>query len=462
MAFQVYVVCFFLTGFVGQLSGSTGDANDAAVAVRKEADKKARMRSGVRRIAAGAMGVAGLLALLHYYRTRRRGLGAEGEHKALVTQVAWRSGAIEALRAGAMGDALGALVEFCGHNEHGFFESDRPRYMVKGSITSIEDAKAFSKSAYLRVTDDTIMTELTVHAIWQWSLLQSTDRTIDALMHLIADATLANYAQRNKTNSYSWADSHRAPGVQCIEAINQYAHEKKWDRSLYKNRKVGREGGSGKVMDSAAFAFVIADTSLAVKLAQLHAKISHPDSVSQAACAAMAFAISSALDQKISLEKIIEGMIDCANAVSHNNEAAEALEWQKGSVYWPKWRTNESSKPYTVGQRISDVCDDCARGCSLDEILQRNGGWGAPDLVAAVVATALCGDAHGWTVKEAILAVVNANCGVGGIDRDTVASLVGQFLAARGVSMGFTDAEFALIERDGERKKGGDLSSLFA
>lgn len=369
------------------------------------------------------------------------------------------------LRAGAAADAMGAQVEFFGHCAEGFFKKHEDGVRWPACLTGVHDALSLatgSQTSALMVTDDTIMTELTLKEIQTWGFLPEGERTFERLMDTIAKATLANYEVRDTEGSYSWADGRRAPGAQCIKAIKEYAQGRCWDRSLAKRRAVGFEGGSGKVMDSAPFGCAFKEATVAAHGAQMHSKISHPDVVSQAACAAFAYGISSALYTNKPLGDLIAGMKQIATAVSAANRVAEGREWRAAKAYWPCWRHNNSSRPYTVAERIADVERDVERKVVLEKILQKHGGWGAPDLIAAVVGTALWAELKGWTVKEAVLAVINADSLPGGIDRDTVASAAAHFLAARGLPLGFSEEELCLIERDESRRAvdyGGGLDA---
>jgi|GEM_PF-6676401 len=361
-----------------------------------------------------------------------------------------RPRAVYALRAGAIGDALGALVEFCGHDSKGFFRHGGT-YVWQGDIKTIFDALRLSGTRRLRVTDDTIMTELVVWALYAWYGKGRNELASGQLMETIAQRTLNNYLLRNSSQSYSWADADRAPGVHSIRAVEYYQKTGVWNRSFYKRRAHGKEAGSGKVMSAAGFGLVIENPDIAAQYAAEHALISHPDVVSQAACAAIAYAVALGMGGERDLSLIVEKMKEKARAVSAANPVAEQKEWRAGRMYWPRWRDNGSGTPYTVADRITDVQVAMSKDATLASILAHHQGWGAPDLVGAVAALMLFTERQKWTVKEAVLAVVNVDSPVAGVDRDTVASVVGQVLVACSVPLGFAPNEFDAVEKDAER-----------
>jgi len=361
-----------------------------------------------------------------------------------------------AMRAGAIADAMAAPFEFLGHNKKGFYRDNPEAPVYEGDVYFLADVLDFKKCAILPVSDDTIMSEVTLSALRKWQWTPTRDRSLDKLMTLIADATLKNYEERDTPGSYSWADSHRAPGNQCITAILDYKKTRQWDRRLLQSRAVGLEAGCGRCMDSFIFGVVTDSVTDGARLAIEHACLSHPDIVSQAACAAIAAAAGVGRIHSVRAYEFVDAMIYWAGRVSDKNKEQELKEWRLSQKFWPKWRKNDSNKPYTVEQRIYDVVADVKRGTPLDAILLQQGGWGAPGLVGAVVAILMYAEKNRWTVKDAVLAVINADCKPGEIDRDSVASCAAQLLAYLHMPMGFKEDDFARIEGDSDRARFND------
>jgi len=364
-----------------------------------------------------------------------------------------------ALRVGAAADALGGLVAFYGHCSDGFFSSAGLVTSVPSKIASVRDACVSRGPCRLAttapVTGNTIMTELVLSVLIHWHEVEGDNKKVDELMALLTHKTLEIYQARNCLGSYSFAGPERFSELPSEAAVENYAPTKKGDYSLLKQYHLSLEGGFGKITSSGAFGLVCSNSLIAAYLAEMHACSSHSDIVSQAAYAAFAGAVSGALWKGMTVPALIDLMITIAAGVSCEHSRAEAAQWRRSKKHWPRWRLNRVKAPYTASQRIDDARRDVLKGLPLEKILQKyGGGCGEPDLVAGVMAVALYAFEQKWTVKQAVLAVVNADALCSGIDRNAIASAVGQLLTAAGHPIGFGEQELSFVERDDMRKNG--------
>lgn len=349
------------------------------------------------------------------------------------------------LSAGAIGDARGNPVEFDTYTKNGFANlGNKPVTSLDQLPTTLP---SFREGAHI-VTDDTIMTELTLQACLEWRD-QDEPGGVQGLMKRIAQATLDNHDL--DADDYRWSGNGRAPGPTCINGIESFRKTGKWDLKAANKHTPGTGGGCGKVMDSAAFGIAFYDQpTRAASLAALHSRISHADVVSQSACAAMAVGIALAISGKRNLSFMVTMMQRVAEAVSILHYAEEEKEWNATPVqYKPTSKQVPGAPPYTVAQRIADARTDEANGVSPDEFYEENKGWGAPDFISSVVFTALRAQRKQWSVSTAINRVINTTAGT---DRDSLASGVGQFLGALdGPPSGIDTKEFEVLERSAER-----------
>lgn len=386
------------------------------------------------------------------------------------------------LTIGAVGDARGNPVEFAhfdGSNfSNGLHAIKTLACMYQDAICSMI-ALPVDKEGKVIVTDDSIMTELTLTACMyacdvygdpsgdcEGAAGSVNQQCANAMMAEIAKATFMNFLERGDyemgscfpVHGYSWASPARAPGTACFKAMAHYEkqlHQKyefAWDRSSYVERAVGREGGCGKIMDSAAFGILFyMRPSAAAQLAALHSCISHPDIVSQAACGAYALGIALGLQGK-PFEEVVGAMFEYAKQFSDKHKDQETIEWNKTPEEYKTGlgdSVQERATPYTVYDRLLDAKKAALSTIPTDEFYACNTGFGAPDYLASVLFTAYRAQADGWTISEAMNRCINTTAAT---DRDSLAAGVGRFMAAfQEFASGIDTAEFDLLERHVER-----------
>ncbi|MGD1997679.1 MAG: ADP-ribosylglycohydrolase family protein, partial [Candidatus Dependentiae bacterium] len=146
---------------------------------------------------------------------------------------------------GSIGDSRGNPVEFDSFNGGFANLGNKPVTTLNALPTTLP---SFRNGAHI-VTDDTIMTELTLQACLEWRK-DDEPGGVNGLMKKIAQATLDNHDLA--ADDYRWSGSGRAPGPTCINGIESFRTTGKWDLRAAGKHQPGKGGGCGKVMDSAA------------------------------------------------------------------------------------------------------------------------------------------------------------------------------------------------------------------
>lgn len=313
---------------------------------------------------------------------------------------------------GLIGDALGAPTEFISS-----FDQIMKRY--PGGIRHFNDLQKYNLcwknketgQLYAHYTDDTAMARLTLEVLVK---SKQNDRSFQQTMEGLA----LSYVMDMYNNPTGWAMPARAPGNCCTkrvrelhEGLSKAMHGGKLDPAWW--RAGGPDdGGCGSVMRAHPFGIIFAeDPEKAASWAAEHSKITHGATIAQAACAAMAAGIASAL-QGSDIDCILKNMIDAAGIYDENT--ADKIEHacslaQKHGV---------NSKLGTK-KRQQDLFD----AAKEDQVFDIYEGWAADDAIAAAAyILAISPD----NAHDAIVLGVHTPG-----DSDSIASMAGALVGAR-------------------------------
>lgn len=249
---------------------------------------------------------------------------------------------------GAIGDAMGAPVEF--HSMARIYE----QYGQQG-VTDYVQYREVNGLRFAPYSDDTQMAEAVIRG-----LLSSHDE-IDDAMQVIAQ------------NFIDWEahpqGGHRAPGGACLEGCRRLARGMAWHEAGSPGA-----GGCGSVMRAYPFGlFFYEDLDKAVEWAAAHSKLTHGAPIALAACASMAVATSMALAHQ-PVDAILAKMVEVA--ARYSSETAYML--------------SKASETPAAGEKSIKAWYE---------------GWAAHEAVA--IAAYLFKHYH-HSPKEAILAAVNS------------------------------------------------------
>lgn len=338
---------------------------------------------------------------------------------------------LRSLHYGALGDALGNPFEFA-------TKADRNAPFNGSTLTRITSTQDIQQLAYAHhpphtdclVTDDTVMGELTFAVLAKNKNRKVFNRKKEPsdrlLLELLAERYIANYKDKS---GYSWADSYRAPGKACLTTIKKLSTlaylKKRFFHSWWASSSgyaPGTEGGCGAIMRAAPAGWVFHDDiTRAARVAGLQSLITHGDGCSIAASAAFAAAIAAGI-QGYSIEHIFDIAESAARTFNGGTES-EKGDWQKSPFK-------------TKHALIADEIRSCAKAKietlqELEQWYRDHSSFGAPGFLTGALATLkfLEKNPTTYTLLEATLFPVNAPQNQTVIDRDSLASGIGQLVS---------------------------------
>ena len=278
-----------------------------------------------------------------------------------------------AILGGAIGDALGAPVEFLGSVAE--IRRAFPPDGITGFVHWGHGAGAADR--YGTYTDDTQMSEVVLRALLD---ARAAGDDLGATMTRIA----AGFVQ--------WADApqggHRAPGRACLAGCHRLGLGVPWHQAGGPDA-----GGCGSVMRVHPFGLVFADDpETAEAWAVAHSRLTHRAPIAFAACAAMAVAVAALVRGELP-DAALGLMVDAAG---HYDVGTAGL--------------------------IAEAVDDARAGAGPASTLARLQGWAAHEAIAAA---AYLFARHPEDPREALLEGANSPG-----DSDSLASMAGVLLGA--------------------------------
>ena len=283
-----------------------------------------------------------------------------------------RSRILGAVLGAAIGDAMGAPVEFMSS-----VTEIRRRYGPDGVTGFVR----FDETGGRRVahyTDDTQMAEAVLRGLLE--ARANGDDLGDAMGRIAARfVEWKNHPQ----------GGHRAPGNACLAGCAALERGVPWDRA-----GGATAGGCGSVMRAYPFGLVLSDDlERAEAWAVAHSKLTHGDPIALAACAAMAVGVALLL-RGTDVDKVLDAMV--AAAARHSAKTAGMME-----------------------RAIQEARDGVGPEVTLDRLR----AWAAHEAIAAAVYLLA---RHPEDTRAAILEGANTPG-----DSDSIATLAGASLGAR-------------------------------
>lgn len=280
---------------------------------------------------------------------------------------------VGAVLGGAIGDALGAPVEFVRS-----VAAIRRKYPPAGITGFVHWDERPGVDRYGGYTDDTQMSEVVLR-----SLLDSIEAEddLDAAMRHLADGFVE--WSRNPQGG------HHAPGNACLAGCSRLAAGVPW------NEAGGEDaGGCGSVMRVHPFGLLFADDpERAEAWAVAHSRLTHRAPIAFAACAAMTAGVA-ALVRGETAEKALAELTKAARR--HDAGTADMIE---------------------------RALDEAAKGIGPEVTLDRLQGWAAHEAIAAAVYVFA---RHTDDPRSALLEGANTPG-----DSDSISSMAGVFSGAR-------------------------------
>ncbi|MET0387600.1 MAG: ADP-ribosylglycohydrolase family protein [Polyangiales bacterium] len=287
-----------------------------------------------------------------------------------------------AVIAAAIGDALGAPVEFIAS-----LAEIRARFGPQG-VSGYVHFRERDGRRFAPYTDDTQLSEATLRA-----LLNTGGRDLDA--------TMVELAREYVTWSKAPQGGHRAPGQACLRGCRMLAAGTPWYEAGEPDA-----GGCGSVMRVFPIGLLHAhDLQRAEDWAVAQSKLTHRAPIALAACAAMTRAIA-------------QTMRGAGVAVATADAMAAAGRYDLATA-----------------RMLERARDDAHAGVPPEVALERLQGWAADEAIAAAVYVVT---RHANDLRGGLLEAANTPG-----DSDSIASLVGAWL---GTLLGFDAVPHAWID----------------
>lgn len=300
---------------------------------------------------------------------------------------------------GAVGDALGAPVEFLSTAQI------EGRFGAAG-VRDFEPARFDDASGVGLVTDDTQMTMFTIEGLIR-ARTRGADRGIVSVPSVVGRAYLRWYATQTVERPIgamlaelgggwlareTWLYSQRAPGTTCLDSLRLRAEGDDGEMESGNDSE-----GCGAVMRSAPFGWLSADLNLIWDIAVESAAYTHGHANAQDPAGALA-ALVALLLRGESLEKAVEQMVRFADASSGNEDLIDLLQ---------------------AAQMQARAAEPSVRALeSLGE------GWTGHEALAIAVYAALS-----WPEPQQVLEALSLAVSHGG-DSDSTGSICGNILGA--------------------------------